>query len=516
MNDNNQPRSISPDSFDSHPSSPAPKRQRTSESTTTDSPSDTQQDNPPTQNPDNALAASSNLPPPAPPQINTTSPVYLDPNTMIKVGDIVDVDNKNRGKVTAISNNSSAFKYTIKYLIGNGVEYAVSKFRLKKSSIRDGTTTRSGNNRHSQFNPAQPRTIVQESEDSKKFKKALNDSFSTKKYNSSNPLYQFLYHNKNRAKGWLRQIIQNKHVNPKTNLNSKERQVLTIIKALFSGYSPQGQGNPLIGYQSLICQAFGIHNNTANNILTYFTDKSYSMERKTHSSKNKSVFNDETIRKKTYTAYNLYKRRKTAEFRDSVQRLPESEYQSGFASLPDDQKESYEVLAQEYLERSRFLWEDLKALLLKTKGKVSYCELEQQLGGIVNYCSIANFLKTQDGYRIRKDRILPHLDSSAKKRRVRWAKNWWCFWKAAASIPTEDAIVVNVHMDEKWFYAVRSRSNCKELTSIGLEGNNYHVQHKNHIGKELYVVVTAFVPPSQSSRPANVLAHWTVSDDANQ
>ena len=77
---------------------------------------------------------------------------------------------------------------------------------------------------------------------------------------------------------------------------------------------------------------------------------------------------------------------------------------------------------------------------------------------------------------------------------MRWAKNWWCFWKAAASIPTEDAIVVNVHMDKKWFYAVRSRSNCKELTSIGLEGNNYHVQHKNHIGKELYVVVTAFVP----------------------
>ena len=49
-------------------------------------------------------------------------------------------------------------------------------------------------------------------------------------------------------------------------------------------------------------------------------------------------------------------------------------------------------------------------------------------------------------------------------------------------------------MDEKWFYAVRTRSNWKEFTSIELEGNNYHVQHKNHVGKEMYIVVTAFVP----------------------
>ena len=49
-------------------------------------------------------------------------------------------------------------------------------------------------------------------------------------------------------------------------------------------------------------------------------------------------------------------------------------------------------------------------------------------------------------------------------------KNWWCFWKSASDIPTDDATIVNVHMDKKWFFAVKSRSNCKELTFIGLEG----------------------------------------------
>ena len=48
-------------------------------------------------------------------------------------------------------------------------------------------------------------------------------------------------------------------------------------------------------------------------------------------------------------------------------------------------------------------------------------------------------------------------------------------------------------MDEKWFYAVRTRSNCKVLTSIGLDPSDYRAHHRDHIGKEMYVVVTAYV-----------------------
>ena len=48
-------------------------------------------------------------------------------------------------------------------------------------------------------------------------------------------------------------------------------------------------------------------------------------------------------------------------------------------------------------------------------------------------------------------------------------------------------------MDEKWFYVVRCRTNCKVITSIGVEPNDYYAQHKNHIGKQMYIVVTAFV-----------------------
>ena len=53
--------------------------------------------------------------------------------------------------------------------------------------------------------------------------------------------------------------------------------------------------------------------------------------------------------------------------------------------------------------------------------------------------------------------------------------------------------MVLAHMDEKWLYAVRTRSNCKVLTSIGLEPFDYYAHHKNHIGKDMYIVVTAYV-----------------------
>ena len=64
---------------------------------------------------------------------------------------------------------------------------------------------------------------------------------------------------------------------------------------------------------------------------------------------------------------------------------------------------------------------------------------------------------------------------------------------SATLIPIDKAIMALVHMDEKWFYAVRTRCNTKVLTSIGLEANDYYAHHKNHIGKEMYICVTAFV-----------------------
>ena len=144
--------------------------------------------------------------------------------------------------------------------------------------------------------------------------------------------------------------------------------------------------------------------------------------------------------------------------------------------------------------RAQSLWDELKDFLVKTKGKVPYSTMAQHLGNIVSKTTIMAILKKQQGFYLRKDRILPALDNAAKVRRVIWAHTFWWFWKLAKCCPTEKVQFVSVHMDEKWFYAIRTRSNCKVLTSIGLEAHDYYAHHKSYLGKIMYVVVTAFVP----------------------
>ena len=48
-------------------------------------------------------------------------------------------------------------------------------------------------------------------------------------------------------------------------------------------------------------------------------------------------------------------------------------------------------------------------------------------------------------------------------------------------------------MDEKWVFTIKTRAFCKVVPGWGVNGNDSHVQHKSHVGKEMYIVVTAFV-----------------------
>lgn len=119
--------------------------------------------------------------------------------------------------------------------------------------------------------------------------------------------------------------------------------------------------------------------------------------------------------------------------------------------------------------------------------------MSDQLNNIVSPNTIRVWLKSQEGFKLRRNRILPALDAAAKLQRLQWTHSFWLFWLSATLIPVEKAIMVLCHMDEKWFYAVRTRCNTKVCTSIGLEPHDYYAHHKNHIGKEMYICMTAFV-----------------------
>ena len=321
----------------------------------------------------------------------------------------------------------------------------------------------------------------------------LKQSFTFKSYNKDNnmKLYLFLKDGKSKEKGWLRDIIANKTVKKKTFLSVGEHHLLNTVACLFSGHtSTNGQFR---GFCSYICKAFGITYNTLTHSIDKFISTNYTMKRAIRIDKGKTIFNCEKKRKARFTAYNTFKKRKLSEFRETTEKIPDDIIKNGFDNLDNNELAAYEILAERDRSRAVHLWDELKDLLLKTKGKISYKTMRQQLGSIVSENTIRKWLKRQDGFRLRRDRILPSLDAAAKLRRLVWTHSFWLFWLSARLIPIEKAIMVVCHMDEKWFYAVRTRCNTKVLTSIGLEPNDYYAHHKNHIGKEMYICVTAFV-----------------------
>lgn len=89
------------------------------------------------------------------------------------------------------------------------------------------------------------------------------------------------------------------------------------------------------------------------------------MERNARADKGKSVFNCDKKRKQVFTAYNLYKRRKTKEYRETGSRISEEIYREGFDNLNEDQKESFGILAEHQLDKSRTLWDDLVLIVLQ-------------------------------------------------------------------------------------------------------------------------------------------------------
>ena len=48
------------------------------------------------------------------------------------------------------------------------------------------------------------------------------------------------------------------------------------------------------------------------------------------------------------------------------------------------------------------------------------------------------------------------------------------------------------HMDKKMFYSVVARAMDKVVMSIGLEPVEHYVQHKSHVWKDIYIVVTGY------------------------
>ena len=304
------------------------------------------------------------------------------------------------------------------------------------------------------------------------------------------PLFDLLKNNSTKPKGWIRKVIS---PNAKDNslMDEKQTLVLVFIQSLFFGFTPKN--GTAVKFTSYITHAFGIHRTTITRVFKKFISSGFQCSRESRKDIGLNVFNSHKKRTEVFTAYHVFRKLKYQEWRSDTAKIDERNIKEEFENLPDHDREVLELQAQRDLERAVHLKDELEALLLKTKGKLSYHEMANQLGNLVCANTIRNYLRSRPTFRMRKNRILPHLDKAAKLRRIIWAESFWVFWKSARCCNVKKVRFVMLHMDEKWFFAVRSRTNTKVLVEIGLLPHDYHVQHKNHIGKTMFVVVTAFV-----------------------
>ena len=81
--------------------------------------------------------------------------------------------------------------------------------------------------------------------------------------------------------------------------------------------------------------------------------KGFTTERKTRSDAGSSVFNCEKKRKQSFTAFNIYKKRRYNEFRENPGHIRENELKNAFSNLPLDEKQALEVLAERDITRAR-------------------------------------------------------------------------------------------------------------------------------------------------------------------
>ena len=446
-------------------------------------------------------------------QDNTQPTTLL--RSLFNIGDYVVVDETCKGYIQDICGDTMEdMKFTVDYTIDGVVETDISINRIKVTTIIESNTTRSGRirqNSENTVNPPPPLPSTDSNQVTEPQNQETTDTavpsnipttdylyecirgcFTWTKYKKNNKLYCYLIEGLEKECGWLRDIIQQKRVLQKTHLLQLEKQILTIVSGLFSGQRSD-KSAMLEDHCRATRHAFGISRTQHKNIFRKNVDTTFTLKRKERKDKGTSVFNSSEKRRAVYTAFNAFKKMKYSEFREFTDKIPHNALREEFNNLPGDEKHAYDIIAERDLKRSEHLWDELKEILLKTKGKVSYATLSNHMKNIVCPNTIRNWLTKQDGFRIRKDRILPSLDRQAKQKRLKWSHDFWLFWYYVKFVKKEKAAFVLTHMDEKWFYAIRTRSNCKVLTSIGLEPSDYRAHHKSHIGKEMYVVVTAYI-----------------------
>jgi len=103
-------------------------------------------------------------------------------------------------------------------------------------------------------------------------------------------------------------------------------------------------------------------------------------------------------------------------------------------ALSPNSKQPCFQIAEQQLQRGPHLVGDIPGILLKTKGSITWHQLEAQLAGGEDQVPIASREATRrhvmglpNSLCTTTTTIYPHLTESAKHRRIEWSRGFWLF-----------------------------------------------------------------------------------------
>ena len=305
-------------------------------------------------------------------------------DSLFHVGDYVTIDGSSKSWI--VEKNGSGVEMTFKvcYELTNVHDNAITLDRISVSILPEISARQSDRNmqRRSDRNIQTDSINSDESNDEtdetiatqrnlQAFHSVLFKAFDFNAYNPTTnmKLFTYLKDGMTQTKGWLQSVIQKKTIDPKIHMTQAENHLLVVISSLFSGNTPRN--GPFRRYLSSICHAFGVHRRTVTKSMMKFIHSDYTMMRKERVDKGKSVFNCEKKRKHTFTSFNVFKKRRMAMFRETTEKIPEATLKEEFNCLPEEELRVCDIIAKCDYDRSEHLWDELKDLLLKTKGKIS-------------------------------------------------------------------------------------------------------------------------------------------------
>jgi hypothetical protein len=211
-----------------------------------------------------------------------------------------------------------------------------------------------------------------------------------------------------------------------------------------------------------------------------------------------TVFTSDSRRAATYTEQNIGPQRVFAARAKDGESVTHAQASEAYATSTVAFKAETSSLVDDFKDRSPFLLSDLKRVLSRTNGSISWTGLERALNGenggakIVSANTIRRFVTSTPDFSYKTTRILPFLNKGTKEKRLNWSLQFWVFWQSAKSF--QGVQVVLLQMDEKWCYQIVVRKNDKSVPFFGVEPVVHSVQHKSHIGKILMIASSGFIP----------------------